>query len=595
MNSNARVMLWCNYRRGPSISVPSPFDGDPSVPWWYDKIAHEAHQWAAAGYTDVLFPSPLKTNAGAYPGADGYGPFDDYDIGSKDTKQFGGIATRFGTAEKLRRAIAICHANGLQVHIDHVMHQRMGGHNGVYRYLGADGKTLNGRFPKDPGCFRGDPKDGRVPEDPVPDVPDDFSFGDELCPINAKPKGYVWDGLIDAGNWIFRTLGIQGARLDDMKGMAIEFMKAWMSHGAMASKFFFGEYASGNPEDLNWWCAQVGERASLIDFGFHYNRAQPMCNDAGGSGFWMTSLGNRSNAMLGTNPMKALPFVESMDSDTNGFATIVSNKALAYALLLTGEGLPMVYVRDYLQEPDCYGLKPIIDNLLWIARNLANGSTVTRYGDRKAFVFERTGDPGLLVALNNDVWNPAWHTVTVQTGFGPNVRLHDYTGHNNEDCWTDANGRATFGVPPGANGMGFGCWSRAGLGGGRRPPLPQRSCTQEFFGAEDLDIMPAINGELTVARIWVGAGTLIAADFAISQAGWTTGSAVEFHVLDPAGDKLLSGKLVDGTPSGSAKVTARETGWHSLYLVSENLPAGGNPFTYRVNYTASPTLLPAQF
>ena len=169
-----------------------------TVPWWYDRISEMARDWASHGVTDVLFPNPLKTNAGAFKGADGYGPYDDYDVGSKVTSQFGGQPTRLGPAEQLRRAIAICRANGLDVFIDHVMHQRMGGHNGVYRYSSATGKD-NGRFPKDPPCFRGNPP--RVPQDPVPDVPDDFAFGDELCPINAIPHDYVAQGLIAAGDW----------------------------------------------------------------------------------------------------------------------------------------------------------------------------------------------------------------------------------------------------------------------------------------------------------------------------------------------------------------------------------------------------------
>jgi alpha-amylase len=58
------------------------------------------------------------------------------------------------------------------------MHQQSGGANGVYQYLGADGKTLNGRFPEHPGCFRGAPP--RRPEDPVPVPFFDYPFGDEF-------------------------------------------------------------------------------------------------------------------------------------------------------------------------------------------------------------------------------------------------------------------------------------------------------------------------------------------------------------------------------------------------------------------------------
>src|SRR6185437_9200906 len=439
---SGRVMLWANFRRGPSLAVPAPYDDNSSPYWWLDRIGSWARGWSRTGITDVLFPNPLKCQGGAGKGDDGYGVFSDYDIGTLN--QQGTKPTRFGTGDLLRRAIAICKANGLNVLLDYVPHQRMGGKNGVYRYVSAMGKT-NGRFPKDPGCFSpsapGDTIPPYVHVDPVPDPANNFAFGNPLAPVNSVPKGYVWNGLLEAGDWLFRTTGANGARIDDTKGLAIQFAKAWMTYGAMRGKFFFGEYASGNPNDTNWWVSQVDGLASSFDFGFHYNQAMIMCND---SSFDMSRLKNNWEAMYQTNPMKAVTFVESMDSDTNGFATIVFNKLLGYALMLMSEGLPCVYIRDYLKEPDCYGLEDGINNLIWCAQMLAGGSTVPRLtNNARVYVFERMGwgaAPGCVVALSNDYFYPGWHTVNVQTHFGPGVLLHDFTGHNAQDCWTDSNG-----------------------------------------------------------------------------------------------------------------------------------------------------------
>jgi hypothetical protein len=69
------------------------------------------------------------------------------------------------------------HACGLDVYADVVLHQYYGGNNGTYKYLGADGKTQNGRFPKLPPCFVGPPP--RVPVDPVAN------------PLTARPPA-VW-------------------------------------------------------------------------------------------------------------------------------------------------------------------------------------------------------------------------------------------------------------------------------------------------------------------------------------------------------------------------------------------------------------------
>lgn len=549
-----------------------------------------AHDLAGHGITDILFPNPLKTQSGAYRTGDGYGQFSDYDIGSQ--LQLGRYPTRFGTSEQLRRAIAICKANGIAVHTDHIMHQRSGGRNGMYRYLGADGLSLNGRFPKDPGCFSpsapGDTIPPYVHVDPVPDQADNFAFGNPLAPVNSVPKAYVWDGLLDAADWLFRTLDLDGARLDDMKGINAGFINTFMNHGAMKGKFFFGEYASGNPDDLNWYIGQTDGRMSLIDFGAHYNRYQPMCNDAGSAGFWMESLGNRNNALLGTNPMKAVPFVESMDSDTNGFATIIFNKTLAYAALLAGEGLPMIYIRDYLKEPDCYGLKPYIDNLMWCHQTLANGPTVTRHAEDKVFVFERTGEPGLLCALSNDVWNPAWHTVTVQTHFGAHVRLHDYSGRNSDDCWTDANGKATFGIPPGANGFGYGMWSHSGLSS--TLAVSHDTCTQEFFGAADLDTPQALNGNQTFTRIWVEAGRPIESSFTPETDNWTSTSKINFQITDATGAHVNDGVFTIRDKTVSTGGQATMTGWHTLGLTSYGLPDVGSPWVWKITYTAPQTI-----
>jgi alpha-amylase len=573
--------MWANYRRGVGVAVPCPADGDQSVLWWYDKIASMAQHWAALGITDVLFPCPLKTSGGAGRSADGYMPFDDYDIGSKLTTQFGGKPTRFGDDGQLRRAIAICHANGLNALIDVVMHQRGGGHNGVYDYLGSDGKTLNGRFPKRPECFRGLPP--RVPEDPVPDPADDYEFGDELCPVNARPKGFVWDGLCKSVDWLFRTLDADGGRLDDMKGMAVPFIKAVVTTGAMRGKWFMGEYASGNRHDTDWWVSQVDALCSALDFDFHYNMVKPMCNGAGSGQFHMGSLAGRG--MIGTWPMKAVPFVESMDSDTDGFATIVDNKELGYALLLTGEGLPLIYARDFLQESDCYGLARPISNLVWIHQMLANGSTIPRLtDDPRIYAFERNGDPGLLVALSNDVWNPLWHTVTVQTAFGPHVQLHDYTGHNDADCWTDSAGSVTFGVPPAANGRGYGCWSRAGLNAAIEPT--SRATTQVFFGADDLDIASAKNGTQRVGRVWVAKGSPLRCVVAADLAGWSAASSIDALVRGPDGVSRCSCRLIGGTPAIRHDGSAQHSGWHAVEMQSAGLPSSGTPFELAVRYTA---------
>jgi hypothetical protein len=82
-----------------------------------------------------------------------------------------------------------------------------------------------------------------VPRDPIAGpAADDFSFGDELAPVNAAPKDYVMDGLIDAGDWLTRTLDAQGYRIDDTTGLAVAFVRKFLNSKSMQGKFAVGEY-----------------------------------------------------------------------------------------------------------------------------------------------------------------------------------------------------------------------------------------------------------------------------------------------------------------------------------------------------------------
>jgi hypothetical protein len=108
----------------PTRAVPSPADGDNTIPWWWDHLASQANALRQAGFSAVWLPPVLKTSAGVSKGADGYGPFDDYDIGSKS--QMGSFPTRFGSREQLQRCVATFRANGIDVYLDMVEHHRDG-------------------------------------------------------------------------------------------------------------------------------------------------------------------------------------------------------------------------------------------------------------------------------------------------------------------------------------------------------------------------------------------------------------------------------------------------------------------------------------
>jgi len=572
------VLLQAAYRRKQGVSVPSPFDGHPAVPWWWDHIAGQAHSFRRAGFTALLLPPVLKTSAGAFAGADGYGPFDDYDIGNKD--QFFSVPTRFGSRDQLQRCVAILRANGLDVYIDTVPHHRNGGSDFEYRYLGANHTSGAGRFPKHRTCFV-----PNVPRDPIAGpVRDDFAFGDELAPVNARPAGYVMNGLIDAGDWLTRSLDVQGYRIDDVKGLAAEFVRRWLTSKAMAGKFAVGEYFDGNPQTLNWWVwgSGMAGRSNVYDFTLRFALAA-MCNNS--SRWDMSQLDHAG--LAGISPMNAVTFIDNPDTDLS--FPVIWNKLLGYAYILTSEGYPCVFYKDYSTDQGCFGLRHWLDNLIWIHENLAFGPTVTRFKDYQAIVYERQGEPGLLVGLNNDQYN-GWRTVTVQTRFGGNVELHDYTG-NAGNLWTDGAGRATIGIPPNRDGHGYIAYSRTGYG--QSFSVNPKRVTQIVEGAPDLDIPPASNGtNAQVTRIWCGAGSHLRLKSDVNVKGWSPASEVVVTITGPDGVMVGSQRWqVHGRTPDQLSATVLKTGWQAVHVSAQEIPAPGvAPFVIHLSYLSTETL-----
>ena len=551
---------------GAKITVPAP-STTPGAPWLLDFLAAEVGALARAGFSAVQLPPVSKVQGGAGDGCDGYGVFDRRDIGAKD--QQGSLPTRYGPADSLRRCVANAHAAGLDTYLDIVLHQLMGenGGPGIFRYLGAEGRANAGRGAMNPGCFRGVPPANR-PEDAVPAPADDFEFGRELVYQNCDPPGYTTEDALDYGDWLFRTTDAAGGRFDDVKGTWAPFVSRFMRSRAMADKFFYSEYFDGNPASLDAWATSppMSSRSLVADFTLHW-ALQAACD--GGDARALDGAG-----YIAHNPFLACTFVDNPDTDTSFGEQIISAKLLAYAFLLTSEGYPFVYGKDYFPAsvwPGAYGLRPWIDNLIWIHEALAAGATVTRFVDDKAIVLNRTGGPGLLTALNFDTFNV--RTITCETSFGAGVALHDYTGRH-PDITTDGQGRATFKIPANAfnGGQSYLCFSRAG----QNPPIarPARQTTQVFFGAADLDIPPANPGATVhVARIWCRAGAPVSASL-------HPGAPLSFSITAPSGRRLLDG-------AAAAHGLVAETGWHDLSVGAPASLPRATSFELSVTYSGT--------
>lgn len=574
------VLLQAFYRRG-AAGVPSPADGDHAIDWWWDHLARQTHELAQAGFSAVWLPPVTKGAAGT--ASVGYDVFDDYDLGSK--RQKGAVPTRYGTREQLARCVAMLRANGLEVYVDVVENQRDGGagHGGfVFRYVDADGNPEGGRFPKNPQDFH-----SNVPQDPhVFGGPHEQPFGADLAPINGLPHHHVFDGVIASAEWMTRALDIQGYRVDDVKGISTDFLFPFLDHGAMNGKFAVGEFFDGNLALVRNWVSNpkgMKDRSSAFDFPLR-GLLEQMCNDAG---FFEMALLDHAG-LAGVDPFHAVTFVENHDTESSpsgSFGRIAQKKLQAYAYILTSEGFPCVFYKDYSTDPGCLGLKPFIDNLIWVHEKLADGPTEQRWKDHDVFAYERLAGPHLLVGLNND--GIASRTITVDTGFGPHVALHDYAGHG-ADVQTDGSGRVTITIPKNVEGLGYVCYSRAGISGSFTSS--EHSVTQEYEGAQDLDIRPADPAaSVQICRVWSAAGKSITGSLRFDATAWTDNTHLIVALEGPAGNAITSQTYTSHTTQGTSfSATAGATGWHTFKIQAFNTPpANLKPgYALAVTYTA---------
>src|ERR1044072_3657125 len=198
--------------------------------------------------------------------------------------------------------------------------------------------------------------------------------------------------------------------------------------------------------------------------------------------------------------------------------------------------------------------------------------TVPRLRSQHVYVYERTGPPGAIIALNADVFNPQWHTVTVQTNIAPGTRLHDHTGKNGQDCWVQSNGTVSFGIPPGANGTGYGIWAPAEYQG-QGIAIKPRATVQDFDGATDLDIPPLGNTEIKIGRIWCGKGQPLT----LTMLSQKNQQPADFAYRLRLG--LPDGHLLNPTDT----IITPLYGWYTLYATGLKL-SSTVPFTLRATY-----------
>lgn len=388
----------------------------PAGGTWWDHLSTKVEEWSDAGIDAIWLPPVSKAQNGTF--SMGYDPFDYFDFG--EYNQMGSTETRFGSADELVNLIDAAHTNGLSVIADIVINHNSGGQLEPNVFTGTstwtDFNPASGMFPRTQSDFH--PNDYHGNDIGV------FGGFPDLCHHKTNIQDWLWNDPNSVAQYYKNVMGFDGWRFDYVKGFEPWVVREWKN---AAGGFAVGEYWDGNAATLDWWTGEA--EASAFDFACYYKM-----RDA----FEGNNLAELQGDMLWKRkPMSAVTFVTNHDTDE-----IFNGKMLAYAYILTHEGYPTIFYRDYEEWLN----KERINNLLWIRNNLAGGSTTILHADNDEYIARRNGynNAGVVVYINNsNSWQDRW----VETNWASTV-IKDYTGHSNWEPTTQGGRWVHIQAPP---------------------------------------------------------------------------------------------------------------------------------------------------
>jgi alpha-amylase len=453
------------------LSASSAFAGvmmqgfywDVPGPWYPTMQAQAAalrNMAGGYGINRIWFPVPQKSASGGL--SMGYDPYDYYDLGAYS--QNGGPGTHFGTQAQLKSAIAAYKAQGISCIADIVLNHRSGGQSENNGYTGGTSYT----------DFSG-VQSGMCKWHWDSFHPNQYEYSDEGTfggyPDITYNSGSAYNDMKAWLTWLKNpnNAGFDGWRYDYTKGY-----HSWVVHDMNASSsptFSVGEYWDSNVGNVDNWV--TGANSSAFDFPLYYT-LQTICNNTSGGGY-IPDLINSTKCYAARNPGRAVTFAANHDTDQ-----ITNDKMMAYAFIITYQGYPCVFWKDYYN----YGLATGggsgsgwgngINQLVWCREKLGNGAPniqILKSNDGDTLIYGSYGSsssaPGYIVVINDNSSNWNGYTVTTSDGFLKNQTLKAYawsstvSGQNvqpgNQYC--DGNGNVQVWAPP----RGYAVYSVNGL------------------------------------------------------------------------------------------------------------------------------------
>ncbi|MDF7823699.1 alpha-amylase family glycosyl hydrolase [Pontiellaceae bacterium B12227] len=371
---------------------------------WYSTMAEKVDELRdmkdGCGIDRIWFPAPQKSHAGGY--SMGYDPYDYYDLGQYD--QMGTMPTRFGTQDELKKVIALYQSRGIVCMPDIVLNHRSGGQPEANPNLDGEKTWTDFSGVASGKCtWRYNQFHPSTSEesDAAP-----FEGYPDVCHVTGRREGSAGYDLVQWGNWLADSAnaGFDGGwRLDYVKGINPSFIRKFIKGTGNA----YGILECWDDLAMIEKYLKKSECPAAFDFPGFYTMGK-VFNHGEDIGL----LVDPDQVLAAKHPKRAVTFVANHDTDKDSHVeSIVDNTMLAYAFILTYQGYPCIFWKDYfnygLAEADGqpgHGIKPLV----WVRNALGGGQPEIQllhteddhllvYGTLKG----SASAPGYVVAINS--------------------------------------------------------------------------------------------------------------------------------------------------------------------------------------------------